>query len=263
MRKEQTIHLSRHQPTWQQDFNVEKGKLKAVLGDAAIEIEHIGSTSIEGLLSKPIIDIAVMIESHKEVDGFTDPLAQIGYNFRPKSSSGERHFYTKGDPIDFHLSIAYADRGGFWPRQIMFRDYLRSNREARDEYTKLKEEFFKYPSATQSDRKADFVYRILRLAGWKAFQMYKEERSPTSETYSSVIEVVSREDCTLIVSFDSGEEGLLNMKPHLGSRPFQEIASYEDFKTAHVSGDTIEWDCGVALDPEYVYHRCTRNLEGR
>ncbi len=93
--------------------------------------------------------------------------------------------------------------------------------------------------------------------------MYKEERSPTSETYSSVIEVVSREDCTLIVTFDSGEEGVLNMKPHLGSRPFQEIAAYEDFKTVHVSGDTIEWDCGVALDPEYVYDRCTRNLEGR
>ncbi len=74
MRKEQTLDLSRYQPIWQEDFNVEKGKVRAVLGDAAIEIEHIGSTSIEGLLSKPIIDIAVMIEVTKRLMASPIPL---------------------------------------------------------------------------------------------------------------------------------------------------------------------------------------------
>ena len=113
-----------YQPSWPGKFLHAKELLQKVFGNKTIEIEHIGSTSIEGLPSKPIIDIAVMIDDHKDVDTFTESLAKIGYKFH--SSSTERHFYRKGDPIEYHLPIAYADRGGFWPRQILFRDYLQS-----------------------------------------------------------------------------------------------------------------------------------------
>ncbi|MXX13129.1 MAG: GrpB family protein [Gemmatimonadetes bacterium] len=127
------IQLSQYQPTWKRKFNVEKRKLWDIFSTAAIEIEHIGSTAIENLPSKPIIDIAVKIKNHKDADGFIKALAQIGYDFYPTRSSTERHFFAKGTPVKFHLSIAYTDRGGFWDRQILFRDFLRSNQEARDE----------------------------------------------------------------------------------------------------------------------------------
>jgi GrpB-like predicted nucleotidyltransferase (UPF0157 family) len=147
MSRERIIQLSPYQPSWKERFHSEKERLQTVFGPAALEIEHIASTAIEGLPAKPIIDIAVMVVSHEDADGFTEGLAQIGYEHVPPSGSFERHFYTKGDPIQYHLSIAYTDLGGFWDRQILFRDYLRSSQEARDEYAKLKGQLIRaYPS---------------------------------------------------------------------------------------------------------------------
>jgi len=72
----------------------------------------------------------------------------------------------------------------------------------------------------------------------------------------SVAKVVPGEDFTLAIAFDNGEEGVLDMKPHLGFGVFQRIADYEYFKRVRVAFDTIEWDCGVDLDPEFVYAKC-------
>ena len=46
------------------------------------------------------------------------------------------------------------------------------------------------------------------------------------------------------------------MKPILDFGVFQQIKNYEAFKQVRVSFDTIEWECGVDLDPEYVYEKC-------
>ena len=80
--------------------------LQKIFGNKLFAIEHVGSTAIPGLSSKDIIDIAVMIENHEDADYFTEPLKQLGYKLH--STSAERHFYTKGDPIDYYLSIAYS-----------------------------------------------------------------------------------------------------------------------------------------------------------
>ena len=106
-----------------------------------------------------------MIENHQDADTFTKPLAKIGYKFH--SLSTERHFYTKGDPIECHLSIAYKDRGGFWKRQILFRDYLRCHLDTRDEYAALKESLLKSDPTGYDGYikgKSEFVQKILRLA---------------------------------------------------------------------------------------------------
>ena len=75
--------------------------------------------------------------------------------------------------------------------------------------------------------------------------------------YISVTKVVPCEDFTLAIAFDNGEEGILDMKPYLGFGVFQRIADYEHFKCVRVAFDTIEWDCDVDLDPEFVYAKCT------
>jgi hypothetical protein len=74
--------------------------------------------------------------------------------------------------------------------------------------------------------------------------------------YPSVVKVVSNENFTLAVVFDNAEEGILDMKPYLGFGVFQRIREYEDFKRVRVAFDTIEWDRGVDLDPEFVYGKC-------
>lgn len=258
MSRQYVNYISPYQSVWPEVYAEEEQKLQAIFGDAAIEIEHIGSTAIEGLASKPIIDIAVMIDTADAADGFTEALAQIGYEFEPAQHSGipERHFYFKGNPPHFHLSIAYTDVGGFWPRQIFFRDYLRAHREACDEYAKLKVDLVaEDPSGkTYSAGKTDFVFRILRLAGWRAFEMYRRPQSITPEPV--VTQVEPREDFTVAVTFDSGETGVWDMNGRLGRGVFEDVKTYEDFQAVSVSNNTIAWEKGWPIDPVYLYDRC-------
>lgn len=156
-----------YQDSWAEKFDQEKKRLLEVFGDKAVAIEHIGSTSIPGLSSKPIIDIAVLVERADEADGFIESLEGLGYQFDKPSSSTERHLFRKGDPTEFHLSIAYKDRGGFWERQILFRDYLRKHDDIRDEYARLKTVLIENDPTGKGSYiagKSGFVNKVLDLA---------------------------------------------------------------------------------------------------
>ncbi len=76
--------------------------------------------------------------------------------------------------------------------------------------------------------------------------------------YPSVVQVTPYEDFTLAITFDNGEEGILDLKPYLGFGVFQKISNMEQFKSVHVAFDTIEWEQGVDLDPEFVYAQCRK-----
>jgi hypothetical protein len=74
--------------------------------------------------------------------------------------------------------------------------------------------------------------------------------------YPSVKEVSACEDYTLAVAFDNGERGILDMKPLLHHGVFQRIKDRGEFKRVRVAFDTLEWPCGVDLDPEFIYTTC-------
>lgn len=74
--------------------------------------------------------------------------------------------------------------------------------------------------------------------------------------YQAIKEVTAHEDYTLTVVFDNDDSGVLDMKPMLDFGVFRQLKDYEVFKCVRVSFDTIEWDCGVDLDPEFVYAKC-------
>jgi len=78
--------------------------------------------------------------------------------------------------------------------------------------------------------------------------------------YPAVKEVSPCADYTLTVVFDNGEKGVLEMKPMLDFGVFRQLKDYDTFKRVHVSFDTIEWDCGVDLDPEFVYAQCRSSV---
>ncbi|MBR5265945.1 MAG: GrpB family protein, partial [Clostridia bacterium] len=65
--------------SWKADFENIKAELDAVLGDLALAIEHVGSTSVEGLSAKPVIDIDVVIRDYSVFPAAVDRLASIGY----------------------------------------------------------------------------------------------------------------------------------------------------------------------------------------
>jgi hypothetical protein len=74
--------------------------------------------------------------------------------------------------------------------------------------------------------------------------------------YPSVKEVIPGEDHILSVIFDNGESGIIDMKPMLDFGVFRRLRDYEVFRRVRVAFDTIEWECGIDLDPEYVYEKC-------
>ena len=71
--------------------------------------------------------------------------------------------------------------------------------------------------------------------------------------YPAVCEVTSQKDFSLIIVLDNGEKRSLDMKPYLDFGVFKKIRDYEKFKRIRVAFDTIEWDEGVDLDPEFIY----------
>ncbi len=74
--------------------------------------------------------------------------------------------------------------------------------------------------------------------------------------YPAVKEVLPHDDYTLTVVFDNGEKGMLEMKPMLDFGVFRQLKDYDTFKRVHVAFNTIEWECGADLDPEFVYAKC-------
>ena len=77
---------------------------------------------------------------------------------------------------------------------------------------------------------------------------------------SSVKVVVPQDNYLLYVTFNNGETGTLDMKPYLDFGVFKRIKDYTSFKKVTVAFDTIEWESGADLDPEFVYEKCNRNV---
>lgn len=74
--------------------------------------------------------------------------------------------------------------------------------------------------------------------------------------YPSVTEVTPAEEYRLLVSFENGERGILDMQPFLDFGVLRNLKEREVFRQVRVSFDTIEWPGGIDLDPEFVYRNC-------
>lgn len=159
--------LVQHSEKWKEIFTEEAEKIRSVLGKRALDIEHIGSTALPGIVSKPIIDIAVALPTLAAASDLIEPLATIGYRYFPESSSPERFFFRKGEPVQFHLSLAQKEGPGYWRRQMLFRDYLLRHADAAKIYEELKLGLMeKDPTGGKMylDGKSDFVRNILEKA---------------------------------------------------------------------------------------------------
>lgn len=157
------MELVQHNKNWKSLYQSEAKKIKSNLGDAITRIEHIGSTSIPTIAAKPIVDIAVLPKHFEDIEFFKDSLGDLGYTLDQSRSSSERHFFTKGQPIPLHLSIANP-KTDYLQRQVLFRDYLIEHPDAAKEYEDLKMKLIQEdPSARKqySDGKGNFIKKIL------------------------------------------------------------------------------------------------------
>lgn len=127
---------------WKTDFETIKQHLLPAVKDTIISIEHIGSTSVEGLSAKPIIDIDIVIKDYSVFDAVIEKLASLGYIHEGNLGIKDREaFDYQGDAdLPKHHLYVCPEFSAELHRHIIFRDYLKNNPEAVLRYSKVKEE---------------------------------------------------------------------------------------------------------------------------
>ncbi|MCI0532956.1 GrpB family protein [bacterium] len=139
------VKITPSDKSWRQLFDKEKKRLKEIFGDAAVDIQHIGSTSIPGLSAKPVIDIDVGVKSMGGSSRFIKYLFEAGYHYRSNASNPKYHMvFAKGVEKKRTHYIHIVKFGGIvWKRDLAFRDYLRTHKRAMKEYENLKKKLEK------------------------------------------------------------------------------------------------------------------------
>jgi GrpB-like predicted nucleotidyltransferase (UPF0157 family) len=123
-------------------FKEEASRLRLALGNQIINIEYVGSTAIEGMDAKPIIDIIVAVESLNKARDLVQLVEALGYKCKKNDNVPERIFFIKGPSSNrtYHLSFT-EPTSGYWKAHILFHDYLLKHTKAAEEYRRLKREY--------------------------------------------------------------------------------------------------------------------------
>ncbi|UOQ84421.1 GrpB family protein [Gracilibacillus salinarum] len=162
------VTLHPYNPEWTNLFEYEKKRITAALGDKMIGIEHIGSTSIQGLKAKPIIDIMAGVQDLDEVHGFISELDEIEFEYVPKPEWKDRKFFRKGfwGKGTCHLHICEYNSKE-WEEKLLFRDHLMQHPVVTKEYELLKEELaekYKFDRLVYTKMKEPFIKRVILKA---------------------------------------------------------------------------------------------------
>ena len=164
----QHITVSEYDPKWPFMYSEEKEKITAILKSNCIAIYHIGSTSVEGLWAKPVIDILVAVRSLEETDAASESFSEIGYEYLGEFGlPGRRYLRKGGDERTHQIHIFRADDWNNISRHLAFRDFMRSHEEERSEYAELKKslaEKFPYDIDGYCDGKDGFVKEMEKRA---------------------------------------------------------------------------------------------------
>ena len=140
MRTRKVVVLT-YDVAWKTAFEKIINEIEAEIGDLIIGIEHIGSTSVEGMSAKPCIDIDVIIKDYSVFDEIVRKLGAIGYIHEGDLGIKDREVFKYADKphlMTHHLYVCPRDSEELH-RHIAFRDFLRKNPEAVKKYSRVKE----------------------------------------------------------------------------------------------------------------------------
>jgi GrpB-like predicted nucleotidyltransferase (UPF0157 family) len=152
---------------WRKLYEIERTDIIARIGDFVQDIQHMGSTSVEGLAAKPIIDIMIGIRSLDDAKYCIPPLEVMGYEYVAefeKDLPMRRYLRKANNGIRTHHIHMVERSSDFWGKHIAFRDILRSNESIRNEYAALKyglAETYRDDREGYTDAKTDFIETAL------------------------------------------------------------------------------------------------------
>lgn len=130
-----------YDPAWPSWFEWDRARIEAALGDVALSVEHVGSTSVPNLPAKPVIDILLLVADSADEKSYVPALEASGYVLRIREPEWLEHrvLHRRTDPhhVNLHvLSPRYAAEEIH--RMRSFRDWLRTNENDRTLYATTK-----------------------------------------------------------------------------------------------------------------------------
>ena len=131
------VLITDYDPHLPEVFRREAEGIQAVLGRRALQIEHIGSTSVPHLAAKPVIDILLVVADSSDEDSYLLILESAGYLLRIREPHWHEHRMLKGPSVDINLHV-FSSGCPEISRILNFRDWLRSNAADRDLYERTK-----------------------------------------------------------------------------------------------------------------------------
>ncbi len=161
-----------HNSQWLEEFKKESQLITQALGDEVVAIHHIGSTAINGIKAKPVIDILPEVRDIEKVDSFNGEMVKLGYTPRGENGIPLRRFFVKdvNRVRAYHVHIFQSGNVEI-ARHLNFRDYLRAHPDEAKAYEALKENLAAQFDNTldYAEAKTDFVREMDRRASeWKA-----------------------------------------------------------------------------------------------
>ncbi|MGE5334344.1 MAG: GrpB family protein [Nitrososphaerota archaeon] len=160
------VLIAAYDSDWPRQFAAEASKIRTALGERALVLEHVGSTSVPELRAKPILDILLVVADSSDEAAYVPALEQAGYVLRIREPAWFEHRVLKGVAPDVNLHVFSPDCEET-ERMLLMRDWLRTHDADRDLYARTKQELaqrdWKYVQH-YADAKTEVVEGILARA---------------------------------------------------------------------------------------------------
>jgi GrpB-like predicted nucleotidyltransferase (UPF0157 family) len=134
---DEPVTLAAYDAHWPAAFEAERSRLCRALEISPESIEHIGSTAVPGLLSKPVVDLMLGVPRYPPIESAVSRLVILGYQDIGEAGVAGRRYLRMRETTSFNVHV--VERGGeHWTNNLRLRDYLRRDADARARYAGAK-----------------------------------------------------------------------------------------------------------------------------
>lgn len=161
------VLLASYNPQWPGLYGREADRIRSVLGDRVLLLEHVGSTSVPGLAAKPIIDILLVVADPADEPSYVSPLESAGYRLVIREPDWHQHRVLKGPDTNINLHV-HPPGSPEIEAHLRFRDHLRADQADRELYERVKQELAgrQWTYIQQyADAKTEVITAIMRSMG--------------------------------------------------------------------------------------------------
>ena len=166
-RAPEPIVLLAHDPAWLVAAEAEARRIAAACGSALLRVEHIGSTSVPGLIAKPVLDLMPVLRSFEDGYACVEPMRALGYWYAGDFGIPGRHLFIKGSPRTHHAHML-LENSKEARRHLAVRDTLRLRPDLASRYAELKQHLaseFGSNREGYAQAKSEFMRELFRAAG--------------------------------------------------------------------------------------------------